>query len=236
MARFPAPTLLLAAFAAGFASCDRRPDGPIEAVPELPFSDAAFPADSFQMVSGAGDTLRFRTSRAAAGTRLARYRRVAGGVDSLVAVIDPATKTPISSYQHRHLESGAVSAEVLYGRGFDGQARLVTASQEARREDNVRTPPPVLDAAQIPLVLSALRLAHSDSLSFNYVAPFERRALAARLVVTADTLDTLGGSRPAWHLLLLVSGLEERYWLEAEPPHRLLRIEEVTRNVTWDRP
>lgn len=235
MSHFPASTWLLAGLAAGFASCDRGSDGPIEAVPVLPFAAASLPADSFRMVSGAADTLRFRTSRAEEGTRLVRYRRVAGGIDSLVAVADPATKTPISSFQRRHLESGAVSAEVLYGQGFDGQARLIMASEAGRREDNVRTPPPVLDAAQIPLVLGALRLAEYDSLSFNYVAPFERRALAAQLVVTADTLETDRGSFPAWRLRLLVSGLEERYWLEADPPHRLLRIEEVTRNATWDR-
>lgn len=235
MRRFPAPTSLLAVLAATvFAACDGS-DEPIEAVPTLPFSDVALPADSFRMVSGTGDTLRFRTSRAEDGSRLVRYRRVAAGVDSLVAVIDPVTKTPVSSLQRRHLQSGPVSVEVRYGQGFDGQARLVMTSEEGRREDNVRTPPPVLDAAQIPLVLSALRLADSDSLSFNYLAPFERRALAARMMVAADTLVTDRGDLPAWRLRLLVSGLEEHYWLEAEPPHRLLRIEEVTRNVTWDR-
>ncbi len=236
MRRYPASTFLLAALAAGFASCDRRAEEPAQDVPGLPFSDAVLPADSFHLVSGIGDTLRFRTSQAEAGTRLARYRPGADGVDSLVALIEPRSKVPISSFQHRHLQSGSVTAQVLYGRGFDGQARLVLATSESRAEDNIRTPPPVLDAAQIPLTLGALRLAESDSVSFNYVAPFEKRALAARVVVTSDTLETAGGSLPAWRLELLVSGLEERYWLDAEPPHRLLRIEEVTRDVTWNRP
>ena len=236
MPRFPAPAWLLAALAAGLASCDRGAEETLEAVPELPLAQGPLAPDTLFLVSGAGDTLRFRISRAEEGTRLARYRRVAGGVDSLVALVDAETKTPVSSFQHRHLPSGPVTAEILYGRGFDGQARLVMASEQGRREDNVRTPPPVLDTAQIPLTLRALRFAEADSLSFNYVAPFERRALAARLVVSADTLETGRGRLPAWRLQLLVSGLEERYWLEAEPPHRLLRIEELTRNVTWDRP
>ncbi|MGH7572263.1 MAG: hypothetical protein ACREMK_10510 [Gemmatimonadota bacterium] len=233
---FPASTLLLAALATGFAACEREADQPPGDLPGLPFSDAVLPTDSFYLVSEIGDTLSFRTSQAEAGTRLARYRRVQGGVDSLVAFIEPRSKAPVSSFQHRHLQSGSVTARVLYGRGFDGQARLITATEEGQREDNVRTPPPVLDAAQIPLSLAALRLADADSLSFNYLAPFERQALAARLVVTGDTLETASGSRRAWRLRLLVSGLEERYWLDAEPPHRLLRIEEVTRSVTWNRP
>jgi hypothetical protein len=187
------------------------------------------------MVSAHGDTLRFRISSAEGGARLARYRHLRAGMDSLVALIDPDTKAPIASFQRRHLEAGSVTAQVLYGRGFEGQARLLLATPEGRREDNIRTPPPVLDQSQLPLTLTALPFTNTDSLSFNYVAPFEGRALAARLMISADTLDTAQGSRPAWRLKLLVSGLDERYWVDAEPPHDLLRIEEVTRNETWTR-
>lgn len=235
MRRFPASTWLPAVLAGIVAACERGSEGPAAEVPVLPFSAAPLPADSFGMVSGTGDTLSFRTIQAEAGTRVARYRRGARGVDSLVAVIESDTKVPIYSLQHRHLESGPVTAEVLYGRGFDGQARLVMTTEAGRGEANLRTPPPTLDMAQLPLTLGALQLGETDSLSFNYVAPFERRSLAARLLVTPDTLAIDGGQVAAWRLRLLVSGLEERYWLEAEPPHRLLRIEEVTRNATWER-
>ncbi len=236
MRRYPASTLLLAALAMGFPACGRQPEEEPADVPGLPFSDAVLPPDSFFLVGATGDTLRFRTTQAESATRLARYRRLPGGVDSLVALIEPRSKAPISSFQRRHLQSGSVTALVIYGRGFDGQARLIMATGDRQDEDNIRTPPPVLDAAQIPLSLATLRFGEADSLSFNYLAPFEKKALAARLVVSEDSLVTDAGSRSAWRLRLLVSGLEERYWLDADPPHRLLRIEEVTRNATWDRP
>lgn len=236
MRRYPVFTLLLAALATGFSACERPPEEDAADVPGLPFTDAVLAADSFILVGANGDTLHFRTSQAEAATRLARYRRLPGGVDSLVALIDPRSKAPIASFQRRHLPSGSVTAQVIYGRGFDGQARLIMATEDRQSEDNIRTPPPVLDAAQVPLSLATLRFGEADSVSFNYLAPFEKKALAARLVVSEDSLVTAAGSRPAWRLQLLVSGLEERYWLDADPPHRLLRIEEVTRSATWDRP
>ena len=235
MARFPASIPLLAALALLFPACERPPEEEPPDVPGLPFDGAALVADSFRMVSVIGDTLRFAVTPTRAGTRIARYRRVEAGLDSLVAVVNPATLVPVSSLQHRHLTGGAVTAEIQYGEGFDGQARLRLSAARGQREDNIRTPPPVLDAAQIPVSFSALDLGMLDSLSFNYVAPFEGRALAARVVATPDTLSIGGTEHAAVRLRLLVSGLEERYWFEAEPPHRLLRFQEVTRNMTWDR-
>ena len=76
MPRFPASAWLLAALAAGLASCDRGAEETLEAIPELPFVEAPLAPDTVLLVSGAGDTLRFRISRAEDGTRLARYRRV----------------------------------------------------------------------------------------------------------------------------------------------------------------
>jgi hypothetical protein len=187
------------------------------------------------MVSGIGDTLRFTVTPTGAGTRIARYRRVQAGTDSLIAVVEPGSQTPVSSVQHRHLTGGAVTAEVEYGPGSVGRARLRLSAARGHRDDNIRTPPPALDAAQIPLSFRALDLDAIDSLSFNYVAPLEGRARPARLVVTPDTLSIGDAAGPALRLRLLASGLEERYWFEAEPPHRLLRIQEVTRNMTWDR-
>ncbi|HKY59435.1 MAG TPA: hypothetical protein VJP59_00340 [Gemmatimonadota bacterium] len=235
MSRFPASIPLVAALALVFPACERPPDEATPDVPRLPFDGSVLGPDSFRMVNGIGDTLRFAVTPTGAGTRIARYRRVDPGVDSLVAIVDPTTLVPVSSLQHRHLTGGAVTAEVRYGEGFDGQARLRLSAARGERDDNIRTPPPVLDAAQIPVSFGALDLGALDSLSFNYVAPFEGRALAARLVATSDTLTIGGTQHAALRLRLLVSGLEERYWFEAEPPHRLLRIQEVTRNMTWDR-
>jgi len=235
MTRFPASIPLLAVLALLIPACERPPDEAPSDVPRLPFDGAAVGPDSFRMVNGIGDTLRFVVTPTGAGTRIARYRRVDAGVDSLVAVVDPVDLEPVSSLQHRHLTGGAVTAAVEYGRGFDGQARLRLSAARGQRDDNIRTPPPVLDAAQIPLSFGGLDLTTVDSLSFNYVAPFEGRAMAARLVATPDTLSVGGTHHAAVRLRLLVSGLEERYWFEAEPPHRLLRFQEVTRNMTWDR-
>jgi hypothetical protein len=235
MMRFPASIPLLAALALLFPACEQPPEDAPPDAPGLPFDGAALVPDTFRMVSVIGDTLRFAVTPTRAGTRIARYRRVEAGLDSLVAVVNPTTLVPVSSLQHRHLTGGAVTAEVHYGQGFDGQARLRLSAARGQRDDNIRTPPPALDAAQIPLSFRALDLGAVDSLSFNYVAPFEGQALAARLVATPDTLSIGGAERAAIRLRLLVSGLEERFWFEAEPPHRLLRIQEVTRNMTWDR-
>jgi hypothetical protein len=235
MARFPASIPLLAALALLFAACERPPEEAPPDAPGLPFDGTVLVPDTFSMVSVIGDTLRFAVTPTRAGTRIARYRRVGTGLDSLVAVVNPTTLVPVSSLQHRHLTGGAVTAEIQYGQGFDGQARLRLSAARGQRDDNIRTPPPVLDAAQIPLSFRALELGAFDSLSFNYVAPFEGQALAARLVAAPDTLSIDGEERAAVRLRLLVSGLEERFWFEAQPPHRLLRIQEVTRNMTWDR-
>lgn len=235
MPRFPASIRLLATLAVLIPACQRPPEEAPSDTPRLPFDGTALGPDSFRMVNGLGDTIRFTVTPTRAGTRIALYRRVEAGVDSLVAVVEPATLTPVSSLQHRHLTGGAVTAEIQYGEGFDGQARLRLSAARGQREDNIRTPPPVLDAAQIPVSFTALDLGTLDSLSFNYVAPFEGRALAARVVATADTLSIGGTEHAAVRLRLMVSGLEERYWFEAEAPHRLLRFQEVTRNMTWDR-
>jgi hypothetical protein len=239
MARFPASIPFLTAFALLFPGCERPAEAPPEQAPPaatgLPFDGAALEPDSFRMVSGIGDTLRFTVTPTGAGTRIARYRRVQAGTDSLIAVVEPGSQTPVSSVQHRHLTGGAVTAEVEYGPGSVGRARLRLSAARGHRDDNIRTPPPALDAAQIPLSFRALDLDAIDSLSFNYVAPLEGRARPARLVVTPDTLSIGDAAGPALRLRLLASGLEERYWFEAEPPHRLLRIQEVTRNMTWDR-
>ena len=235
MARFPASIPLLAALALLSPACQRPPEEAPPETPGLPLDGAALVPDTFRMVSVIGDTLRFAVTPTRVGTRIARYRRVDAGLDSLIAVVNPITLVPISSLQHRHLTGGAVTAEIQYGEGFDGQARLRLSASRGQRDDNIRTPPPVLDAAQIPLSFRGLELGAVDSLSFNYVAPFEGQALAARLVVTPDTLSVDGEERATVRLRLLVSGLEERFWFEAEPPHRLLRIQEVTRNMTWDR-
>lgn len=240
MARFPASLPLLIAFALFIPGCSRPGEEapPEEAPPEasgLPFDGPALEPDSFRMVSGIGDTLWFTITPTGAGTRIARYRTVQAGTDSLIAIVEPGTQTPVSSVQHRHLTGGAVTARIEYGQGSDGQARLRLSAARGHRDDHIRTPPPILDAAQIPVSFRALDLDAVDSLSFNYVAPFEGQALPARLMVTPDTLSIGDAEGPALRLRLLVAGVEERYWFEAEPPHRLLRIQEVTRNMTWDR-
>ena len=239
MARFPASIPLLTVFALLFPGCDRRPEASSEEAPPpaagLPFEAAVLGPDSFRMVSGIGDTLRFTVTPTGAGTRIARYRRVQAGTDSLIAIVEPGTQAPVSSVQHRHLTGGAVTARGEYGPGAEGRARLRLSTARGHRDDTIRTPPPALDAAQIPLSFRALDLRTVGSLQFNYVSPLEGRALPARLVVTVDTLSVGDAHGPALRLRLVVAGLEERYWFETEPPHRLLRIQEVTRNMTWDR-
>lgn len=192
-------------------------------------------AGEFILAAAIGDTLRFRKTVAGGTLVLARYRRAPGGIDSMVATADAATGVPISSFRRIHGQDGSVTAQVVYGAGFDGQARLTRTSSQGQREDNLRTPGPFLDAAQLPLVLQALDFGRPDTLSFNYVAPFEARSLPAQLAVgELDSLPVSG--TPAYPVHLQVSGLEERYWFAAQSPHDLLRYEEPTRNVTWVRP
>lgn len=241
MARLPhfslAPLALAALLGCG-EPADGDPEDPGAGAPaaRLPFVESPLPEERFQLVSDIGDTLEFAVTSTDDLTRLARYRRVAGGVDSLVAVIHARTKSPVQSVQRIHSATGSLLAGIEYGRGFDGQARLILSSSRGEQRDNIRTPPPILDAAQLPLTLKALRSSAPDSFSFNYVAPFERKALAARIDSRETVLATPGGEVPAREIHLRVSGLEERYWFEPSSPHRLLQLQEVTRNVTWSRP
>lgn len=207
------------------------------ASPRIPFGDRPLAEGEFTLVSAGGDTLRFAIASSRRGLRLARYHRTSTGLDSLVATIDPRSHTPVSSFQRVHREDGSLTAEVSYGRGFDGQARLAIATPEGRRETNVRTPPPILDQAQLPLSLSALDFEPDRVVSFNFVAAFEQQAIPARFEIGAPSPVTHRGVRVrAYPVHLRVSGLEERYWFAADPPHDLLRIEELTRQITWFRP
>ena len=233
MRRLQLFSLLAAALACGGA--DEPQDGEPADSPRLPFEERALAEDDFILVSDIGDTLRFRTAPDGDVVRLSRYRRMLGGVDSVVVVMDATNRKPIESFHRFHAGGGSVTARIEYGRGFDGQARLTITSPDGERRDNIRTPPPALDAAQLPLVLSALRFAVVDSMSFNYVAPFEGRALAARLDVR-DSIADPGRGSPVHEIRLRVRGLEERYRFGLHPPHPLLTLEEVSRNVTWTRP
>lgn len=188
-------------------------------------------------ISGAGDTLVYGVETLEDGDRLRlwRVRRSAAGTDSVAAIVDAATGAPIESWQWRLGGSGErLTAQVVYGAGFEGQARLVLTSEEGRMEENLRAPLPVLDAAQIPQILARLDLSAADTVSFNYVAPFEREALAARLVIGAPAVPPAGGGAPAIPVRVQVGGLEERYWFAAPPEEpRLLRVEEPTRSLIW---
>lgn len=188
-------------------------------------------------VSGAGDTLVYgvETLEEDDRLRLWRVRRSAAGTDSVAAIVDAATGAPIESWQWRLGGSGErLTAHVVYGAGFEGQARLVLTSEEGRMEENLRTPLPVLDAAQIPQILARLDLSSPDTVPFNYVAPFEREALAARIVIGAAAVPPAGGGDPAIPVRVQVGGLEERYWFAAPPAApRLLRVEEPTRSLIW---
>lgn len=207
-----------------------------EATPQIPFADRPLAEGEFALVSTSGDTLRFAVTSRRRDLRLARYRHTSTGLDSLVAIIDPRSHTPVSSFQRVHRDHGSLTAEVNYGRGFDGQARLAITTPTGRREINVRTPPPTLDQAQIPLTLTALDFEAGRVLSFNFVLAFDQRAIPARLEIGTPGLVTHGGTTVrAYPVHLRVSWLEERYWFAADPPHDLLRIEEVTRNITWSR-
>jgi hypothetical protein len=207
------------------------------ATPQIPFADRPLAESEFVLVSASDDTLRFAVTSGRRDLRLARYRRTTAGLDSLVAIIDPSLHTPVSSFQRVHRDDGSLTAEVNYGRGFDGQARLAITTPTGQRETNVRTPPPTLDQAQLPLTLTALDFEAGRVVSFNFVLAFEQRAIPARLEIGAPSPVTRGGARVrAYPVHLRVSWLEERYWFAADPPHDLLRIEELTRNVTWSRP
>ncbi|MDX1661188.1 MAG: hypothetical protein R3326_05310 [Gemmatimonadota bacterium] len=213
-----------------------------EEIATIPFAERGVAVDDFVLVSGdGGDTLRFGGANVDGEPyiRLSRTRRTSAGVDSFSALIDASTKEPIASYQRRFTEAGdSLVARVSYGTGFEGQARLTLTTPQGTGNENLRTPSPVLDAGQIPQTLSALDFSMPDTLSFNYVAPFEKRALAARVEVgRLDTLRPNGEAVAAYPVTVRVGGLEERAWFAAPPGgYRLLRYEESTRGVTWTRP
>jgi hypothetical protein len=184
-----------------------------------------------------GDTLSLAVL-APEGERQRIVRSVSGGApDSTSVVVDVVTKRPIESDRVAVAGTGdSVTARIVYGEGFEGQARLTLGSSQGSSVENLRTPPPFLDAGQLPLTLTALRFGDTDSVHFNYVAPFEKQALAARLLLgPLESLRIGETERTAWPVLLQVSGLQERYWFAAEPPHELLRLEEITRGRTWTR-
>lgn len=238
----PLSTSLVVALAC--AGPDHAPesdaDRGTEAEAAIPFADRSLDDRDFVLVSGARDTLRFRVEAAdGSRVRLARTRRRPAGTDSMAAVVDARTLAPIESYRRIHTADGDIlTARIVYGAGFEGDARLTMTTPGGSRTANIHAPAPVLDAAQIPLVLAGLELGEPDTISFNYVAPFEGEALAARLLVGGlDTLDVGPARVPAYPVELEVSGLEERYWFSAAgPERRLLRIDEITRRTTWTRP
>ncbi|MDX1623563.1 MAG: hypothetical protein R3199_06250 [Gemmatimonadota bacterium] len=239
---FPLVLALAPALVAGCGEDGREPE-PEEATAEIetiPFADRALPVGGHALVSEAGDTIRFLVRRAEDRAYLELVQRRTGpaGADSVAALIDPDTKEPVASYHRRFTEEGdTLVARVAYGTGFEGQARLSITAPGADVDDNLRTPDPVLDAAQIPQTLSALRFGRPDTIPFNYVAPFEREALAGRLLVgRPDTLRIDGASISAWRVDLQAGGLEERYWFSTAPdPYRLIRFREITRDRTWTR-
>jgi hypothetical protein len=211
------------------------PDQP--GVAPLPFASLPILTGQTTLASGAGDTLRLSALAPENGRQ--RLVRIQSGEsrDSTAVVVDVATKVPLESFRLAATAGGdTVTAQIEYGRGFEGQARLTLSAKDGTRVDNLRTPPPALDAGQIPLTLTALSFDRVDSLHFNYVAPFEKDALAARLLIgPSETLRIGGVSLAARPVLLQVSGLEERYWLAEQPPHAILRLEEITRGRTWTR-
>lgn len=214
-------------------------DGRVPLTEGLPLADREIPAGETVLVSDGGDTLRLHATPADRGrrVRLARYRRVAAGVDSVVAVIDRETRAPLWSFHQVHRSGGgSVTASVAYGEGFEGQARLVLTTDEGRLSENLRTPAPGLDAGQVPLTFTTLAFGSIDSMSINYVAPFDQRAVPAWLVVTSPrTLRLPGGTVETIPVRLVVAGLEEAYWFDRNPPHGLVRMHEVTRGITWTR-
>lgn len=214
---------------------DPPPDEP--GVASLPLASAPIATGETTLVSGAGDTLRLSALAPENGRQLLVRTQSGESRDSTAVVIDVATKAPLESFRLAATAGGdTVTALIEYGGGFEGQARLTLTSGGDTRGENLRTPPPALDAGQLPLTLTALSFDRVDSLHFNYVAPFEQDALAARLLVgPPETLRTGGVSLAARSVLLQVSGLEERYWLAERPPHAILRLEEITRARTWTR-
>lgn len=208
---------------------------PPDPTTSLPFDAAPLAPGEQRLVSGRGDTLRLLVLPPEDGRQ--RLVTLRSRADSSSVLLDVETKAPIESY--RRAVSGAgdtVSALLEYGRGFEGQARLTLTAPQGHATENLRTPPPALDAGQLPLTLTALPFDGADTLHFNYVAPFEKRALAALLVVgPVDTVRIGGEAIAAWPVLLRVSGLEERAWFATAPPHALLRLEEPTRRRTWTR-
>lgn len=203
----------------------------------LPFSDRPIPTGETILAAG-DDTLRLTATPLdrERRIRLARYRSVAGEIDSLIAVVDQTTKAPLRSfYRVRRHDGGTATASVAYGEGFEGQARLVLTSG-GRVDENLRTPSPALDLAQVPLTLTALDFTSPDSLSVNTIAPFERRAVPSRLVIGSRTsLRLPEGAVETVSVRFVVAGLEEQYWFEIDPPHRLVRLREITRGTTWTR-
>lgn len=200
----------------------------------LPLDAEPLPARESMLVSD-GDTLSLVVLAPENG-RQQLVRFVSGDApDSTSVVVDPATKRPIESYRVAQTGGGdSVAARIEYGQGFEGQARLTLGGSQGSAVENLRTPPPFLDAGQLPLTLTALRFGDADSVHFNYVAPFEKEALAARLLLGPVEPLRMGDARSAaWPVLLQVSGLEERYWFAERPPHELLRLEEITRGRTW---
>jgi hypothetical protein len=237
MLRIPL-VLLFAAWAATPLAC-REEEASVSTTAGIPF-DAHGHLDGgpFTMTSGAGDTLWFRIEFSDGPyARVVRVRRSRAGLDSLSARIDLRTKAPISSHHEIRTGEGAHAAEVLYGAGYEGQARVTVTTPRGRRVDNLRAPPPYLDPAQLPQTFSALDFARPDTFTFNYVAPFENDALNAQVVIgPLETLALATGPAPAYPVRLRVSGLEERFWFAAPPGrYRLLRWHDVTRGVTWTR-
>lgn len=245
MHRIPLPPLALLLSLP--LACGEEEAGPRRAADEataeiatVPFADRGIETGDFALVSARGDTIRFRVRRLEnrPAVRLVRLRSRPAGIDSIAALVDAETKEPIASYHRVFTADGdSLVAQVAYGTGFEGQARLSLTTPRVTATDNLRTPDPVLDAAQIPLTLSALAFGEPDTISVNYVAPFERQSLAARLVLGGlDTLRLEDEEVPAWPVKLQVSGLEERYWFSAPPDrYRLLRLEETTRGAVWTR-
>lgn len=216
---------------------------PASSVPSLPFADRAIEDRDFAMASAQGDTIWFRAADQDAGrVRLVRYRRSDGGMDSLAAVIDARSKRPLHSYQRLTTSDGIVTGEVGYGEGFQGQARLTVTSVRGQLVENLRTPEPYLDPAQLPQTLAALDLSRPDTITFNYVSPFEELARNALLVVgRRERLTLPSGPVPAYPVRLRVSGHEETWWFAAPSAGapsagaRLLRWRDHRQNVTWDR-
>jgi hypothetical protein len=232
----PIPPFPAIAMAVAFG-CGEPAPAPVEpAGSALPLDSAPLPAGESHLASD-GDTLSLAVL-APEGDRQRLVRSVSGGApDSTSVLVDVATKRPIESDRVAVTGGGdSVTARIEYGEGFEGQARLTLGGSQGSAVENLRTPPPSLDEGQLPLTLTALRFGDADSVHFNYVAPFEKEALAARLLLgPLESLRIGEIERAAWPVLLQVSGLQERYWFAEEPPHELLRLEEITRGRTWTR-